>query len=154
MEHFLQEVICPKLQELLFFMHAFLTAKVASVDPAFMARGSAGTRYATSWGFGLKNEKKWNFVSEKEEKMLKMKWVFSGKKKKKCWRWSDFFWEKEENKILVNMPTNVEVLKCANSGQRRKSFLLRHLSLENFVWISLVFTKTTCYETFRIEFTL
>ena len=33
----LQEVICPKLQELLFFMHSFLTAKVASVDPAFMS---------------------------------------------------------------------------------------------------------------------
>eukprot|EP00090_Calanus_glacialis_P000704 TRINITY_DN10474_c0_g1_i1.p1 TRINITY_DN10474_c0_g1~~TRINITY_DN10474_c0_g1_i1.p1 ORF type:complete len:538 (-),score=151.56 TRINITY_DN10474_c0_g1_i1:391-2004(-) len=32
-----EEVICPKLQELLFFMHSFLTAKVASLDPAFMA---------------------------------------------------------------------------------------------------------------------
>jgi len=31
-----EEVICPKLQELLFFMHAFLTAKVASLDPAFL----------------------------------------------------------------------------------------------------------------------
>jgi len=31
-----EEVICPKLQELLFFMHSFLTAKVASLDPAFM----------------------------------------------------------------------------------------------------------------------
>merc|ERR1712001_79525 len=27
-------IICPKLQELLYNMHAFLTAKVASVDPA------------------------------------------------------------------------------------------------------------------------
>jgi hypothetical protein len=42
-------VICPKLQELLFFMHAFLTAKVASVDPAFMARASAAAgRYDVS----------------------------------------------------------------------------------------------------------
>lgn len=32
-----EEVICPKLQELLFFMHSFLTAKVASLDPAFLA---------------------------------------------------------------------------------------------------------------------
>ena len=32
-----QVVICPKLQELLFFMHSFLTAKVASADPSFMA---------------------------------------------------------------------------------------------------------------------
>lgn len=31
-----EEVICPKLQELLFFMHSFLTAKVASLDPAFL----------------------------------------------------------------------------------------------------------------------
>jgi len=31
-----EEVICPKLQELLFFMHSFLTAKVASLDPTFM----------------------------------------------------------------------------------------------------------------------
>merc|ERR1711970_1148438 len=31
-----EEVICPKLQELLFFMHSFLTAKVASLDPSFM----------------------------------------------------------------------------------------------------------------------
>ncbi len=33
------ELICPKLQNLLFFMHAFLTAKVASLDPAFLNRG-------------------------------------------------------------------------------------------------------------------
>jgi len=32
-----EEVICPKLQELLFFMHSFLTAKVASLDPAFIS---------------------------------------------------------------------------------------------------------------------
>ena len=31
-----EEVICPKLQELLFFMHSFLTAKVASLDPSFL----------------------------------------------------------------------------------------------------------------------
>ena len=35
-ENVTEEVICPKLQELLFFMHSFLTAKVASLDPAFM----------------------------------------------------------------------------------------------------------------------
>ena len=40
--HF-QEVICPKLQELLFFMHSFLTAKVASVDPSFMSVKSGYT---------------------------------------------------------------------------------------------------------------
>ena len=31
-----EEIICPKLQELLFFMHSFLTAKVASLDPSFL----------------------------------------------------------------------------------------------------------------------
>lgn len=35
-EEVTEEVICPKLQELLFFMHSFLTAKVASLDPTFM----------------------------------------------------------------------------------------------------------------------
>jgi len=35
-EEVTEEVICPKLQELLFFMHSFLTAKVASLDPSFM----------------------------------------------------------------------------------------------------------------------
>lgn len=40
-------IICPKLQELLYYMHAFLTAKVASVDPAFMSRGNAGGRVHT-----------------------------------------------------------------------------------------------------------
>jgi len=39
-----QVIICPKLQELLYFMHAFLTAKVASVDPAFMSRGNSAGR--------------------------------------------------------------------------------------------------------------
>ncbi len=29
-------MVCPKLQDLLFYMHAFLTAKVASMDPAFL----------------------------------------------------------------------------------------------------------------------
>lgn len=33
----LQELECQILQSLLFCMHAFLTAKVASVDPAFLA---------------------------------------------------------------------------------------------------------------------
>jgi len=42
-----QVIICPKLQELLFNMHAFLTAKVASVDPAFMSRGNSGGRVQT-----------------------------------------------------------------------------------------------------------
>jgi len=42
-----QVIICPKLQELLYYMHAFLTAKVASVDPAFMSRGNAGGRVQT-----------------------------------------------------------------------------------------------------------
>jgi len=35
-EEVTEEVICPKLQELLFFMHSFLTAKVASLDPSFL----------------------------------------------------------------------------------------------------------------------
>lgn len=35
----IQELICPKLQDLLFYMHAFLTAKVASLDPSFLNRG-------------------------------------------------------------------------------------------------------------------
>ena len=43
----LQVIICPKLQELLYFMHAFLTAKVASVDPAFMSRGNSAGRVQT-----------------------------------------------------------------------------------------------------------
>lgn len=34
-----QVLICPKLQDLLFYMHAFLTAKVASLDPVFLSRG-------------------------------------------------------------------------------------------------------------------
>eukprot|EP00095_Tigriopus_kingsejongensis_P005920 maker-scaffold825_size91437-snap-gene-0.16 protein:Tk05920 transcript:maker-scaffold825_size91437-snap-gene-0.16-mRNA-1 annotation:"gamma-1-syntrophin isoform x2" len=34
-----QTLICPKLQDLLFYMHAFLTAKVASLDPVFLNRG-------------------------------------------------------------------------------------------------------------------
>lgn len=34
-----QELICPKLQNLLFFMHSFLMAKVASLDPTFLSRG-------------------------------------------------------------------------------------------------------------------
>ena len=34
-----QELICPKLQNLLFYMHAFLTAKVASLDPTFLNKG-------------------------------------------------------------------------------------------------------------------
>ena len=38
-----QVVICPKLQDLLFFMHAFLTAKVASADPTFMPKSAAAT---------------------------------------------------------------------------------------------------------------
>ena len=42
-----QVIICPKLQELLYFMHAFLTAKVASVDPAFMSRGNSAGRVQT-----------------------------------------------------------------------------------------------------------
>lgn len=33
----LQELECQVLQSLLFCMHAFLTAKVASVDPAFLS---------------------------------------------------------------------------------------------------------------------
>ena len=36
---FFQNLICPKLQNLLFYMHAFLTAKVASMDPTFLSRG-------------------------------------------------------------------------------------------------------------------
>lgn len=32
-----QELECQVLQSLLFCMHAFLTAKVASVDPAFLS---------------------------------------------------------------------------------------------------------------------
>lgn len=34
-----QVLISPKLQNLLFYMHAFLTAKVASMDPAFLTHG-------------------------------------------------------------------------------------------------------------------
>ena len=49
----LQVIICPKLQELLYYMHAFLTAKVASVDPAFMSRGNAGGRVQTWWWCSL-----------------------------------------------------------------------------------------------------
>lgn len=33
----LQELECQVLQSLLFCMHAFLTAKVASVDPSFLS---------------------------------------------------------------------------------------------------------------------
>jgi len=36
-----QVLICPKLQQLLFFMHAFLTAKVASLDPAFVTSSNS-----------------------------------------------------------------------------------------------------------------